>query len=292
MVVRINRYENEQIIEWKWASDNQLIPSPFFTSCFIIEDILIDTGAPASTDELKSFLEKYQEERMINKCIITHIHEDHSGGASMIQKNFQIPLFAHSKAIPILKNKHNYPQYRKMTWGEERLPVNAEKIPNLVDSSSRKYEFEVLHMPGHAPGLIALIERSKQWVFTSDAVQSKYKMIFGANSDIQEDISLIYKSISNLYNITAGMNNLKIFSSGQGVFKGREFLKEKLMEIKSLQKQVHTLFDEFSEKYEKDEKIYKKVLRELFGRETVIGKLTKEDLSTMNLIKSLKKWEL
>jgi glyoxylase-like metal-dependent hydrolase (beta-lactamase superfamily II) len=291
MVVKIKKYENEEVLQWKWASDNELIPSPFFTSCFFIDGVLIDSGAPASVELLRGFIEPLTKEYEI-KCILTHSHEDHCGGARMLQQEFDIPIYADKKAIPSLKKEYTYPKYRQMTWGEKRLSVKAKEVPETITSNSGRYEFEKLPMPGHAPDQFALIEDEQEWAFVADAVQPKYRMLFGKESDIQEDIQIIYESIQKLYNRTKGMNELKIFTSSRGMFTGREFLQEKLSEIEEMHKNAHQIYDELSEEYEKKDRLLGKVLKEFIGRESVIGKLTRGDLSKMNLLKSLLQWPL
>jgi len=291
MVVKINRYEKNEIIKWKWASDNELIPTPFYTSCYFIDGILIDSGAPASVDEFKNFIKPLTSNYDI-KCILTHSHEDHCGGAHLLQEQFQIPIYAHNKAIPDLKEEYNYPKYRQMTWGKKRLPVEAEEVPNIVVSDSEKYSFKIFPMPGHAPDQFALIEEDQEWAFVADAVQPTYRMLFGESSDIQEDIKIIYDSIKNLYKKTEGMNNLKIYPSSKGVFIGRHFLKEKLEEIENLHQKVHQKYEELSKDYEREDRLMRKVLRGTLGRESAVGKLTRGDLSKMNLVKSLLRWSL
>lgn len=292
MVTQIVKHENGKILEWKWASDNKLIPSPFFTSVYFIDGILIDTGAPGSVDDLRVFITSLLENNPIKFCLVTHTHEDHCGGAHMLQNEFNVPIYAHPEVLKKLKEDSTYPQYRQMAWGEKRLAVTAQKFPNSITSNSEKYSFEIFPMPGHAPEQIVLIEKKKQWVFAADAVQPKYKMIFGAASDIQEDIATIYDSINKLYEHTKEMGDLKIFLSGIGIYEGRKFLKEKMNEIKSLQREIHQLYEEESKKYDQEEKILQKVLKRKFRRETAVGKLTQGDLSIMNLIKSLLNWPL
>lgn len=291
MVVKIKKYESKEVIEWKWASDNELIPTPFYTSCFFIDGILIDSGAPASVDQLRAFIEPLTESYDI-RCILTHSHEDHCGGAHMLQQEFDIPIYADKKAIPSLKKEYTYPKYRQMTWGEKRLSVNAKEVPETITSDSERYEFEKFPMPGHAPDQFALIEEELEWAFVADAVQPKYRMLFGKESDIQEDIKKIYESIQKLYNRTKGMKELKIFTSSRGVFTGREFLQEKLSEIENLHKNAHKIYNELSEEYDKEDRLLRKVLKEFIGRESVVGKLTRGDLSKMNLVKSLIQWSL
>jgi glyoxylase-like metal-dependent hydrolase (beta-lactamase superfamily II) len=209
----------------------------------------------------------------------------------MLQEEFDIPIYAHKKAIPDLKKEYSYPMYRQMTWGERRLPVEAEKVPDIIFSNTENYRFEVFPMPGHAPDQFALIENEQQWAFVADAVQPKYRMLFGNSSDIQEDIAVIYESIHDLYNHTEGMDELKIFSSSRGVFMGREFLEEKLGELENMHRKTHNVYNKLSKKYDKEERLMKKVLREVLGRESAVGKLTRGDLSKMNLVKSLLQWQ-
>ncbi|MHA1689510.1 MAG: MBL fold metallo-hydrolase [Promethearchaeota archaeon] len=295
MMTQIVEHENGNIIEWKWASDNELIPAPFFTSVYFIDGILIDAGAPGGVNDFREFIQLIlkRENGTIKACVITHAHEDHCGGAWLLQEEFKIPILAHELAIEKLEKEYTYPQYRQIAWGKMRLPVkNVEILPEILTSKSKKYTFELIPMPGHAPEQVALIEKKAQWVFVADAIQPKYKMLFGGNSDIQEDISMIYDSIERLYNYTANLNKLKIFMSRSGVQEGREFLKEKLDEIKALHLKVHQAWEKEAKHNINQEKILRKVLKNVFGKETMVEKLSNGDLSTMNLVKSLLKWEL
>jgi glyoxylase-like metal-dependent hydrolase (beta-lactamase superfamily II) len=291
MVIQLNTYEDGNIIEWKWASDNKLIPIPFFTSCYFIDGILIDSGAPAAVNDLKDFINFLHKKQGIQECIITHAHEDHSGGAHMLKSEYNIPIYAHKKAIPILKKEANYPQYRQIAWGEKRKPVIAKKIPNRIKTFNHQFVFDIFPMPGHAPELIALVEKSKEWAFVSDAIQPRYKMLFGHNSDIQENLSQIVGSMINLLEYTKNLHDLKVFISGHGINE-RKIIEQKVEELNELHIRVHELYLRFSTAGYDESNILKKILRELFGRETAIGKLTNGDLSIMNLIKSSYNWTL
>jgi glyoxylase-like metal-dependent hydrolase (beta-lactamase superfamily II) len=164
-------------------------------------------------------------------------------------------------------------------------------IEEPIITKSKKYKFELLPIAGHAPELVALIEKDQQWAFVADAVQPKYKMIFGRNSDIQEDISVIYQSLSKLYKFTEKMDKLVIFSAGNGVLQGREFIKEKMKEIENLHIRVHQYHIELQKEGYIGKKLIKKMVKTIFGGESIIGQLTQGDLSRENLIISLLKWE-
>ena len=292
MVVQIVNHCNNEILEWKWSSDNELMPQPFWTSVFLIDGLLIDAGAPGGTDDLRKFIKTLGSENMIEKCIITHNHEDHCGGGRMFQEEFNIPVFASKLAIPLLMKEKDYPDYRQMTWGVNYQPFQAEILKDSISSKSSKYNFDVLEMPGHAPELISLIERKQQWAFITDAVMPKYQMIFGKDTDIPENISLIFQSIKKLYDFTKGMDNLILFTSGKGTFKNRSFLKDKMDEINFLHLKAHRFQKEAKRKGLLDKQLLRYVLKKMFKRENFVGTLTRGGLSNKNLILSLLEWPI
>ncbi|MFW9866227.1 MAG: MBL fold metallo-hydrolase [Candidatus Thorarchaeota archaeon] len=292
MVVKIDYHCKKEILEWQWSSDNELMSKPFFTSCYLVDGLLIDSGAPGGVDDLRNFVNSLKPEEMIEQCFITHTHEDHAGGAHMLNREFGIPIYTSEKAFHILKKGRTYPDYRQMAWGSELLPVDAIVIEGPIITKSKKYEFELFPMIGHAPELVTLIERELQWAFVADAVQPKYKMIFGGDSDIQEDISLIYNSLQELYNYTEGMEHLLIFSAGNGVLPGRDFLIEILKEIEYMHKTVHETYNNLLKNRYSENQIVKKILKKMCGKESFIGQMTRGALSRRNLIASLLKWQI
>jgi glyoxylase-like metal-dependent hydrolase (beta-lactamase superfamily II) len=275
---------HQDLLEWYWAADNELIPKPFFTSCYLLDGVLIDTGAPKGEKDFRNFVSSKLVNNQINKCLITHTHEDHIGGVHVVSEEFQIPVYASIKALPLLEtaNTYVYAEYRDLYWGSGLHSVKAEPIPTIIHSESHKYALTVLSVPGHAPEQIALLEPSQEWVFVADAVLPKYQVLFGYPCNIQEDIALIYASIRSIYNATEGMGNLKVFVSGKGVFEGRGYLKARLEEIKSLHTDVHA--------YKAKGLTPEQILEEIYGGEGLMGIMTNGELSHLNLINSLLRW--
>jgi glyoxylase-like metal-dependent hydrolase (beta-lactamase superfamily II) len=292
LVVQIDYHCNHEIIEWQWSTDNKLMLKPFFTSCYLVDGLLIDSGAPGGVDDLLEFVNSLNSGDMIDKCFITHSHEDHAGGANILSTEFGIPIYSSKEATELLKLGRTYPDYRQMAWGPKLLPVNTIPIEKHITTKSKKYTFDLFPMPGHAPELVILIERKQQWAFVADAVQPKYKMIFGGNSDIQEDISLIHQSLGELYDFTEGMDDLLIFSAGNGVFRGRVFITEKMNELQELHLKVHEIYNSLPKKKYSEIQIIRKILKRIYGKESFIGQMTRGALSRKNLIGSLLNWEI
>ncbi len=76
--------DHNEVLKWRWCTNNSLIPDPYWTSIFLVDGLMIDTGAPASLEELRSFLQQLPSDRSPTQCFITHAHEDHAGGAAML----------------------------------------------------------------------------------------------------------------------------------------------------------------------------------------------------------------
>jgi hydroxyacylglutathione hydrolase len=275
------------ITEWKWSTDNKLLPKPFWTSCYVVDGLLIDSGAPGGAGELKEFLLALPPEQKIAFCVITHAHEDHAGGAKMVSEELGIPVYMNPNGLKLVHNGYAYPDYRQLTWGTELLP--APKVQPLPAAPFRTkggfYNFELFPMPGHAPCLVALVERSQQWAFVADAVQPKYQMIFGAETSIKENIAAIYGSLIRFAKFTREMTHLKLFIAGHGMIEnGVEYVKERAKEIRDLHEQVHQCRQEgLSDR---------KALQKIFGGESFIGGFTRGTLSRLNLLKGLQEWPL
>ena len=292
MAVQIHNHCNGEVIEWKWSSENKLLPAPFWTSCFLIDGLLIDSGAPGGENDLKKFLLSLDDVHRVQKCIITHSHEDHCGGAAMVQSEFNIPVYASEKAIPLLKKDKDYPDYRKITWGFPYRPFEAKLIESPISTCSNKYIFDIIDIPGHAMEEIALLEKTQEWAIIADGIMPKYTMIFGQATDIPEDISQIYDSLKKLNEITKDMDNLIIFTAGRGIFKNRIIIQEKISEIERLHELAFKFQKEAKDKGYADKRLLRYIVRKMFNKESFVGKFTRGGLSNENLIISLLEWPL
>ena len=124
-----------------WSSDNPLMPYPYWTSCYLVDGLLIDSGAPGGENDLREFVKSLNHTQLIEKCFITHTHEDHAGGAHILDNEFGIPIYTSKKAIVLLKKGNTYPEYRQMAWGPKLLPVHAKIIDEPIITKSKKYKF-------------------------------------------------------------------------------------------------------------------------------------------------------
>ena len=294
MVNEIVYHDENRVIEWKWASDHELVRDrPFFTSVYLIDGLLIDTGAPGGVKDFEIFIDSLGEDHAVRKCVITHAHEDHAGGAFLLQEKYNIPIFSGTQSIPILSKGFTYPDYRQIFWGFEGLsPVSVKAQIGSISSASGQYHLEQLPLKGHAPDLIAYVEKQQQWAFVADLMLPSYKRIFGGSSDIQENIEDIYHSLLKLHDFCNGMDNLWIYVSGQGVFRGCDIILQRASEISQLHEQVYEIQASLKPKQLSETRLLKKIVRKVFGGESSSAIASRGELSHTNLVKSLLQWPL
>jgi ribonuclease/clavin/mitogillin len=198
--------------------------------CFFIDGILIDTGSKSLEKLFKPFFKQFA----IDKVVMTHFHEDHSGCAAFLQLQLQLPLFMNDIKIEYCTKKADYPMYRQLFWGMRR-PFRAEPIGETFQS--RNATWSVIKTPGHAIDHLAFLNDETGQLFTGDLYcQERTKVVLR-----EENIPVIIESLKKI--ITYDFED--VFCSHAGhLNNGRTALKRKLDYLLDLQGNILKLHDE------------------------------------------------
>jgi len=165
----------------------------YWTTCYLLEDTMIDTGCAHTSGELESVLRDIHVRCIIN----THTHEDHIGANGLLQYHRkELEIFAHPEAIPVLSDpRHAQPlhPYRKLFWGWPQ-PSVAKSVEDGELITVEIHNLEVIYTPGHSPDHICLYEQDHQWLFTGD-------LFVGGQDRAQRAGYDIWKTIESLKRI-------------------------------------------------------------------------------------------
>lgn len=142
-------------------------------------DLLIDSGM--GLRPLKKELSGLAERPVT--CIATHAHFDHIGGQHEFETRLGHRSEAEIHAAPSRTNAADWgPYIRAETFSAlprdgfdyREFQVTPAPLTGYLDEGDvldlGDRHFQVLHLPGHSPGSIALYERSTETLFSGDTV--------------------------------------------------------------------------------------------------------------------------
>ncbi|MCB2378989.1 MBL fold metallo-hydrolase [Hymenobacter sp. BT635] len=148
------------------------------------EWVLVDTGLPgAAQDIIAAANQLFYPGTHPEAIILTHGHMDHAGNARELAEHWKVPVVAHALEMPFLTGKAVYPPADPTVEGGGSLafvarffPPQSFQLSDIVqtlpagsDEPPYLLGWRVLHVPGHAPGQIALFRESDRTLLGADA---------------------------------------------------------------------------------------------------------------------------
>lgn len=143
---------------------------------------LIDSAMFKETDKLIANIEQDGFHiRKLRTVILTHCHCDHIGGAAELVRYTGAKLAAHTEDIPyMLHEKVISGSYHNMMVQEQAFMKQLNCVIQKVDIPLSDNDIidtlgglQVIHVPGHTPGSIALYQPENKIMFFSDVIRNK-----------------------------------------------------------------------------------------------------------------------
>ncbi len=146
--------------------------NPFQENTYILhngsEAIIIDPGCSNTAEEFE--LGTYITDNALTpvRLVLTHAHIDHIMGNAWVNQLFGLSPELHISDVPILQSAPQVAHLYGLSYNPSpehgRLITTGEKIRLGED------ELEVLFVPGHAPGHIALFHKDQRFVVAGDVL--------------------------------------------------------------------------------------------------------------------------
>jgi glyoxylase-like metal-dependent hydrolase (beta-lactamase superfamily II)/predicted ester cyclase/mannose-6-phosphate isomerase-like protein (cupin superfamily) len=170
---RLSAGEPELIAEGVWLLRGGL---PRTMNAYLIEDngrvTLFDAGIKGMKNTIAAAAARLGG---LERVVLSHAHADHRGGV----RHLGAPVICHLDEVADVERDGNPPyfDFGKLTSPPARLlmpPLHRfwdggpAKVSGTVTEGDEIAGFRVLHLPGHAPGLIGLWRESDRLALTSD----------------------------------------------------------------------------------------------------------------------------
>lgn len=132
--------------------------------CAVVDPGMIE---PEEENALVNYIERHG--LTVTHVINTHLHVDHAVGDKFVADKFKVPVLGH-KSDETLGTRM---QQQAMMFGMQEKLDAVSLTSYLEDGDKVKVgdgELDVLHVPGHSPGSIALYDPEGKYVIVGDAL--------------------------------------------------------------------------------------------------------------------------
>ncbi len=133
---------------------------------------LIDTGFVRSAEKIESYIEKLGfQPSAVSSITLTHYHIDHTANAKTLKEKTGAKVAVHEADADFVTHKKSPPRPKGLLSRAIGIVKAALVEPDIVLKDDDNIEgLQVVHVPGHTPGSIALLDAQRKVMFVGDAV--------------------------------------------------------------------------------------------------------------------------
>ncbi|RRJ82386.1 MBL fold metallo-hydrolase [Aestuariirhabdus litorea] len=228
-----------------------------------IGSTLIDCGPSNQWRPVRQFL----SERRVEQLLITHHHEDHSGNAARIARQFGIRPLAPELARTKLRQGFATPALQRLVWGRAQ-PVATDPLPERVELADGGTLYPI-HTPGHARDLTCFFLPQQGWFFSGDLYIAKSLRMLRVDENLSQLIDSIGKVLELDFEV--------LFCPHRGIVEqGKASLQEKLDNLLSLCDEAQRLARQGHST--------RQISDRLLGPEGWVARFTGYNISAINLV--------
>ncbi len=166
---------------------------------------LIDTGFSRSTKKIIRFIEQdlHRSPSELKTIVLTHSHYDHVGSAYQLRERTGARVAAHPKDAGYIEGTMR-PAPPKGGLGiliallSPFVRAKKAKVDLLLNDGDSVAGMKVIHVPGHTPGSIALLDPVRKVLFSGDAVMFRNGKVTPPPRGFTPDIGLAMESIAKI----------------------------------------------------------------------------------------------
>jgi glyoxylase-like metal-dependent hydrolase (beta-lactamase superfamily II) len=134
---------------------------------------VIDAGAPGFEELIMRQVLACTGGQPPSRLLFTHGHIDHGAAADLMVQTWGLPVAAGRAEIPYLLGPTPYRRVEPAWWAYRLLQLSGPCLPGRnvqqpLDEGMIVDGLHVYHVPGHAPGMIALLHPGDRALISAD----------------------------------------------------------------------------------------------------------------------------
>lgn len=195
---------------------------------YLLDGMLIDTGQKKMRRNIFYAL----KEKKIEKILLSHHHEDHSGNAAFLSAQLQIPVYTGEETREILRQGFSIKPYQKYIFGSVAPFAGAQLFGQKIESEH--LSLIPLLTPGHSPDHYAFLEKNKGWLFSGDLYIGKLKYM-RQDEDIYQMIHSLRRILKEDFEELFCAHNPRFKNGKKHMQEKADYLEEFFSRVKQLQ---------------------------------------------------------
>ena len=149
-------------------------PRDAFNS-YLVGDVLVDARTRHAAKRILSELDGHA----VSAHVLTHAHADHQGSSAAICNARGVPLWCGAKDVPVAESGRTTQASTDnlvTRWQERNWAGPGHPVERALNEGDTVAGFEVIEVPGHAPGHIALWRERDRVLITGDVLFNRHPL--------------------------------------------------------------------------------------------------------------------
>jgi hydroxyacylglutathione hydrolase len=149
-------------------------PAHAFNS-YLVGDVLVDARTRHAARRILSEVKG----RPLSAHVITHAHADHQGSSAAICSAREVPLWCGEKEVATAESGRTAAAGANNVitrWQERNWAGPGHPVGRALSEGDTVGEFEVLEVPGHAPGHVALWRERDRTLIAGDVLFNRHPL--------------------------------------------------------------------------------------------------------------------
>jgi glyoxylase-like metal-dependent hydrolase (beta-lactamase superfamily II) len=167
--------------------------------------VVIDAGIPGSAKKILAYIRNslHRDPSEITTVIITHFHADHVGGVKALKQALPgLKIAIHEADAGYVAGTTPLPRYpglRGLIVGLFSLLMPSVFPPDIILKDGDRIEgLSCIHLPGHTPGSIGLLDEESKTLFAGDLLRWDGTSLSEGPGAFSIDLAATWKSIRKI----------------------------------------------------------------------------------------------